>query len=88
MLSRAQRWEELPGLIVDEVLHQFVTIGTYDVIGERLLDRYGDIVTNAEFSIPVRNDAERESLDGLVRDLHARDLGNARRTITKASIPG
>ena len=84
LLSRAQRWEELPALISDEVLGQFVTIGTYDVIGERLLERYGDIVTNAEFSIPVRNEAERETLGGLVRSLHARDLIAARRTIAGA----
>jgi probable F420-dependent oxidoreductase len=82
LLSRAQRWEELPELISDEVLDRFVTIGTYDVIGQRLLERYGDIVTNAEFSIPVRNQAERETLGGLVRDLHGWDLDAARRTIS------
>ena len=86
LLSRAQRWEELPALISDEVLAQFVTIGTYDVIGERLLERYGDIVTNAEFSIPVRDDVERETLGGLVRDLHARDLDVARQTKTGAAV--
>jgi probable F420-dependent oxidoreductase len=87
LLSRAQRWEELPALISDEVLDQFVTIGTYDVIGERLLERYGDIVTNAEFSIPVRNDVERETLGGLVESLQSRDLDAARRTITGAMNP-
>jgi alkanesulfonate monooxygenase SsuD/methylene tetrahydromethanopterin reductase-like flavin-dependent oxidoreductase (luciferase family) len=34
-LSKAQDWEELPKLIDDEVLEQFVVIGTYDTIGER-----------------------------------------------------
>ena len=32
LLSRAQRWEEMPQHITDDVLHTFVTIGTYDQI--------------------------------------------------------
>ena len=35
-----QRWEELPTHITDEVLHQFVTIGTYDEIADKLIDRF------------------------------------------------
>jgi len=39
ILSRAQRWEELPPLISDAVLDQYATIGTYDEIAEKLLNR-------------------------------------------------
>jgi probable F420-dependent oxidoreductase len=61
--SKAQRWEELPRLISDEVLHQFVVVGgTYDSIAEGLLDRYRDLVTDVEFSIAVRNDEDRATL--------------------------
>ena len=42
-LSKAQQWEKLPDMIDDEVLNTFVTIGTYDTIGSRLLDRYADV---------------------------------------------
>ena len=41
LLSRAQRWEEMPQHIDDDVLHTFVTIGTYDQIARKLTDRFG-----------------------------------------------
>jgi hypothetical protein len=80
-LSRAQRWEELPPLIDDAVLDRFVVIGTYDVVAQRLIERYGRIVTHVEFSIPVRNDWERETLARMVREVRATGTKEAERTI-------
>src|SRR6185295_15633717 len=54
LLSRAQRWEEMPQHISDDVLERFVTIATWDRIGRKLGERYGHVVTNCEFSIAVR----------------------------------
>ena len=71
LLSKRQDWEELPRLIDDEVLHEFVTIGTYDVIGDRLVERYGDVVTDIEFSIAVRSDDDRRRLAELARQVRA-----------------
>jgi len=61
VLSREQRWDELPGLVHDEMLHEVATIGTHDEIAERLSDRYAGRVDRIEFSIPVNtpDDAER-----------------------------
>lgn len=70
-LSRAQRWEEMPAYIDDEVLHTYACVGTYDQIGDILAERYGGIVTNVEFSIPVNNDADAERLGGLIARLRA-----------------
>jgi probable F420-dependent oxidoreductase len=72
ILSKAQRWDELPALIDDEVLHTFVTIGTHDDIAARLHDRFGDVVTHCEFSIAVGDDADRAALAAMVTDLRAR----------------
>ena len=85
LLSRSQQWEQLPQLISDEVLHQFVVVGTYDQIGAKLLERFGKVVTNCEFSIPVRTAAEREVLTGLVADIHASGQHEARATILEPS---
>lgn len=81
LLSRAQDWEALPKLISDDVLEQFVVFGTYDVIGKKLHERFGDVVTNCEFSIPVRNEREKEIMQQLVRDLHGAGEARARATI-------
>jgi probable F420-dependent oxidoreductase len=71
LLSRAQRWEELPALITDEVLERFVVIGTYDTIGQKLIQRFGHIVTNCEFSIPVRTSAEKECMKALAKEIQS-----------------
>lgn len=86
LLSRAQRWEELPALISDEVLEQFAVIGTHDEIGARLLDRFGDLVTDVEFSIAVRDDTDRARLSELARTIQAHDDAAARAAITGAGV--
>ena len=70
-LSRAQRWEELPAHISDEVLHLYATVGTYDEIAQQLQARYGQVLTDIEFSIPAATDSERETLQGMVRRIQA-----------------
>ena len=81
LLSRAQHWEEMPQHISDDILHTFVTIGTYDTIAEKLGDRYGGVVTQCEFSIPVKTAADRERLRGLAAAIQGQSLDRARRTI-------
>jgi alkanesulfonate monooxygenase SsuD/methylene tetrahydromethanopterin reductase-like flavin-dependent oxidoreductase (luciferase family) len=84
LLSRAQRWEELPRLITDDVLHQFVVVGTYDSIGRRLVERFGAVVTHCEFSIAVRNEGDRERLAELVRDVRSASSEDARARLVGA----
>lgn len=81
LLSRAQHWEALPALISDEVLAQFAVIGTYAQIGDRLLARYGRVVTNTEFSIAVRNDQEREILARLVKQVQGSSVEAVRASL-------
>ena len=71
LLSRAQRWEEMPQHISDDVLETFATIGTYDTIARKLRDRFGGIVTHCEFSIAVKNDADRETLRNIAKDIQS-----------------
>ena len=71
VLSKAQRWEEMPGRIDDEILNTYATVGTYDEIGGKLVDRYGGLVTDIEFSIPCGTDAERATMRDLLGHLRA-----------------
>ncbi len=66
VLSKAQRWEEMPGRISDEVLHTYATVGTYDEIGAKLVERYGGLVTDIEFSIPCQSAEERSTMKTLI----------------------
>lgn len=70
VLSKAQRWEEMPGRISDEVLHTYATIGTWDEIGAKLAERYGGLVTDIEFSIACGTEEERTQMRRLIGELH------------------
>lgn len=70
-LSRAQRWEEMPGYITDDILRQYACVGTYDEIADLLAARYGGIVTNAEFSIPVTSPDDAATLKSMLEQLRA-----------------
>ena len=85
LLSRAQRWEEMPQHITDDTLETFVTIGTYDVIAAKLCDRYGGVVTHCEFSIPVKSAADKERLHALAKTIQGESLAKVRRTIGRSS---
>jgi len=85
LLSRAQRWEEMPQHITDEVLHTYVTVGTYDEISAKLCDRYGGVVTHCEFSIPVNDAADKERLRRMAGAIQAKDLKQVRRIIAAPS---
>ena len=68
-LSRAKRWEELPGLVSDEMLHTVATVATYDDIAPALRKRYDGRVHRIEFSIPVRNDDDADRFREILSDL-------------------
>ncbi len=71
VLSREQRWDELPDLVTDEMLHTVATIGTYDEIAAKLRVRYLGRVDRIEFSIPVTNNAEAERLRAILDEIRA-----------------
>jgi len=70
-LSRAQRWDEMPARISDDILETYVTVGTYDEVAGKLIERYGKVVTGVEFSIPVDASGDRDRLAALVTQLQA-----------------
>ena len=86
LLSRAQRWEAMPQKISDEVLHTYVTVGTYDQIAQKLIARYGKLITHCEFSIAVRNVSDRERLAELVRAVQSASSDAARARIVGADM--
>ncbi|MDU0292047.1 TIGR03617 family F420-dependent LLM class oxidoreductase [Saccharothrix longispora] len=44
-LSRRSRWDDMAGLVTDEVLHAFAVVGTPAEARAELTRRYGDVVT-------------------------------------------
>ena len=59
--SRAGRWEELPDLVDDDMLHTVATIGTFDEIAEKLNERFATRLDRIEFSVPVNGPGDAEA---------------------------
>jgi probable F420-dependent oxidoreductase len=68
-LSRAQRWEEMPSLVDDEMLDVYAVTGTYDEIAAKLTARYGALATHLEFTMPLASPADAGVVRGLVAEL-------------------
>lgn len=77
-LSRQQRWEEMPRFISDEMLDLYAVVGTYDEIVGKLERRYGGLVTNVEFSIPVSKAEDEARLRAMVGELQIAGPGDMR----------
>jgi hypothetical protein len=71
--SKAQRWEEMPPFITDDILDTFAVVGTYDEIGHRIVERFGDWVTGIEFSIGLKDKDDERQLLGIVDAVRGSD---------------
>ena len=80
-LARAQDWEKMPGYISDDILGLYAVIGTHDEIAERLCARFGGIITNYEFSIAVKSEADKTKLARIVERVHADPLDAVRQRL-------
>lgn len=65
-LSRQQAWDEMAGLITDDVLDAFAVAGTPDEVAAGMLARYGDLVDRISLYTPYEADPQ------LVSDTTAR----------------
>ena len=81
VLSKRQDWDALPALIDDEVLGAFAVIGSYDEIADKLIDRWGNLVTHIEFSIGVDTAEDLRDLEAIAKKIQLQGEDNARRTI-------
>ena len=70
-MSIEGRWSEMAGQIADEMLDAFAVVGDHDHIVERIKARFGGYATSVGFSIPVKNEDDRDRLKTLVRQLQS-----------------
>jgi probable F420-dependent oxidoreductase len=68
-LSIQQRWNEMPRLVSEEMVHAFAAVGTYSEIGANLKKRFAG-VNRIGFEIPLRNEHDRGVLREIIQDLH------------------
>ena len=67
--SRAQRWDEMPGFISDEMLDYYAVIGTHDEIASKLRQRFSSVASHLEFAVPVVSERDKATLRDLLASL-------------------
>ena len=68
-LSIEQRWDEMVGVVTDEMLEQFCAIGTWDELVDRMREQYEGIKTQVEFGATPRNPDEADQIKEIVAQL-------------------
>jgi probable F420-dependent oxidoreductase len=70
-LVRADRWDDLPALVTDELLDTLLPTGTYDELAAVLLDRFAGLADGILLG-PQPDRVDDEGIAGLIADLKAR----------------
>ena len=52
-LSVTNGWDRMPALITDEMVRTFAAVGTYEEIGDRILERFGGFATRVALPLPA-----------------------------------
>jgi len=69
ILSREQRWEEMPGYVDDEMLNTYAVVGLYDDIAEKIIERFGDTLTDVGFSTQIDSEKDAENLRKMIKQI-------------------
>lgn len=51
-LSVTNGWDRMPGLVTDEMVNTFAAVGTYEEIGDKILERFGGFATSVALPLP------------------------------------
>jgi probable F420-dependent oxidoreductase len=72
-LSVTNGWDKMPALITDEMVHTFAAVGTYEQIGDKILERFGAFANC--ISLPFPTPAEEKLLLPSLRRLQEAKTG-------------
>ena len=68
-LSIEGKWQEMMGLITDDMLDEFAIIGTYDEVAPKIKERWGDVATTMFLAIGPQIWQDEKELGDLVEAL-------------------
>jgi alkanesulfonate monooxygenase SsuD/methylene tetrahydromethanopterin reductase-like flavin-dependent oxidoreductase (luciferase family) len=57
-LSVTNGWDRMPALVTDEMLRAFAAVGTYEEIGDKILERFGGFATSVALPLPAPEHAK------------------------------
>lgn len=63
------KWQEMPSLITDEMLHEWAIVGTYDTLAKQLKERCGNIFDTILLDLPADLRADKDRVREIIRTL-------------------
>jgi probable F420-dependent oxidoreductase len=68
-LTKQGRWDDMAGLVDDEMVEAFAVVGEPDEIAAKLIARFGDLLDRVSFYAPIAQD--EDALRAVIRSLQA-----------------
>ncbi len=68
-MSLEGKWDEMGGLVSDEMLDAFAVVGEYDEIADKLLERYGGLVDEVGLAVTTAGEADERELRRIIQRL-------------------
>ena len=60
-LSKQGRWQDMAGLITDDILNTFAVVAPLEQVADKLIERYGGVIERTGFYVPITSDAEKRA---------------------------
>ncbi len=68
-MSVTNKWDEMPKLITDDIVKEFVVVATFDNVVEKMRERYGGIVNAIDFSEYSKVIEDPDVMKHLIKEL-------------------
>jgi len=68
-MSLQGKWDEMAGVIPDEMLNEFAVVAPYDRVAGAVKERYGGLVDRVGFGAEIRTPADEEAVIEIIRQL-------------------
>lgn len=80
VLSREQRWDEMPAYVDDEMLNLYAVVGLYDEIAEKIVERFEGTLTHVGFSAEIKTEDDADKLRKMVQRVQQGNKSVAQRS--------
>jgi probable F420-dependent oxidoreductase len=68
-MSLQGKWEEMPGVIPDDMVEEFAVVAPYDKVVDALKERYGGVCDRIGFGAPIRTPDDADAAKAIIKQL-------------------
>jgi hypothetical protein len=68
-MSLQGKWDQMPGVIPDEMLEAFAVVAPYERVADAVRQRYGGLVDRVGFGAEIRSAEDEEAVAHIIAQL-------------------